>query len=77
MEDGWKLAISRGSKPRSQGRPRLLRSDLRRYAAYGTVQYKTSVEDAVMKLYDSAFSPFARKVRMVLEHKRLPFEAVE
>ena len=30
-----------------------------------------------MKLYDSAFSPFARKVRMVLEHKGLPFEAVD
>lgn len=30
-----------------------------------------------MKLYDSAFSPFARKVRMVLEHKGLAFEAVD
>ncbi|MBX9588089.1 MAG: glutathione S-transferase family protein [Hyphomonadaceae bacterium] len=30
-----------------------------------------------MQLYDSAFSPFARKVRMVLEHKGLPFEAVD
>lgn len=29
----------------------------------------------MMKLYDSAFSPFARKVRMVLEHKGLEFEA--
>jgi glutathione S-transferase len=27
-----------------------------------------------MKLFDSAFSPFARKVRMVLEHKGLAFE---
>ena len=33
--------------------------------------------DAMMKLYDSAFSPFARKVRMVLEHKGLEFEAVD
>src|SRR5687767_9792802 len=33
--------------------------------------------DAMMKLYDSAFSPFARKVRMVLEHKGLDFEAVD
>ena len=30
-----------------------------------------------MKLYDSAFSPFARKVRMVLEHKGLACEAVD
>ncbi len=30
-----------------------------------------------MKLYDNAFSPFARKVRLVLEHKRLPFESVD
>ena len=30
-----------------------------------------------MKLFDSAFSPFARKVRMVLEHKALAFEAVD
>ena len=30
-----------------------------------------------MKLYDSAFSPFARKVRMVLEHKGLAFQAVD
>jgi glutathione S-transferase len=30
-----------------------------------------------MKLYDSAFSPFARKVRMVLEHKGLQFDAVD
>jgi glutathione S-transferase len=30
-----------------------------------------------MRLYDSAFSPFARKVRMVLEHKGLEFEAVD
>jgi glutathione S-transferase len=33
--------------------------------------------DLMMKLYDSAFSPFARKVRMVLEHKGLEFEAVD
>ena len=30
-----------------------------------------------MKLYDNAFSPFARKVRMVLEFKGLPFETVD
>ena len=30
-----------------------------------------------MKLFDSAFSPFARKVRMVLEHKGLDFEVVD
>ena len=30
-----------------------------------------------MKLFDSAFSPFARKVRMVLEHKGLPYEVVD
>lgn len=28
-------------------------------------------------LYDSPFSPFARKVRMVLEHKRLAFDTVD
>jgi len=31
----------------------------------------------VIKLYDSAFSPFARKVRMILEHKGLNFEAID
>lgn len=31
----------------------------------------------MIKLYDSALSPFARKVRMVLEHKGLAFEAVD
>jgi glutathione S-transferase len=31
----------------------------------------------MITLYDNAFSPFARKVRMVLEHKRLPFEAID
>jgi len=30
-----------------------------------------------MKLLDSAFSPFARKVRMVLEHKGLAFETID
>src|SRR5438067_4942235 len=30
-----------------------------------------------MKLLDSPFSPFARKVRMVLEHKGLAFESVD
>ena len=31
----------------------------------------------MIKFYDSAFSPFARKVRMVLEHKELAFETVD
>jgi glutathione S-transferase len=31
----------------------------------------------MIKLYDSALSPFARKVRMVLEHKGLNYEAVD
>jgi glutathione S-transferase len=31
----------------------------------------------MMKLYDSAFSPFARKVRMTLEYKELNYEAVD
>lgn len=31
----------------------------------------------MLTLFDNAFSPFARKVRMVLEHKRIPFEAVD
>ena len=31
----------------------------------------------MITLYDNAFSPFARKVRMVLEYKRLPFEAFD
>jgi len=31
----------------------------------------------VIKLYDSAFSPFARKVRMVLEHKGLAHETID
>ena len=31
----------------------------------------------MLTLYDNAFSPFARKVRMVLEHKRVPFEAID
>ena len=30
-----------------------------------------------MKLYDNPFSPFARKVRMVLEHKGLEFESLD
>jgi glutathione S-transferase len=30
-----------------------------------------------MRLYDNAFSPFARKVRLVLEHKGLEFEVVD
>jgi hypothetical protein len=32
---------------------------------------------AVITLYDNAFGPFARKVRMVLEHKGLAFESVD
>src|SRR6185437_137106 len=31
----------------------------------------------MIKLYDSAFSPFARKVRMVLDHKGLACETVD
>jgi glutathione S-transferase len=31
----------------------------------------------MITLYDNAFSPFARKVRMVLEHKGLAFEALD
>jgi len=31
----------------------------------------------VITLYDNAFSPFARKVRMVLEHKRLAFDVID
>jgi len=31
----------------------------------------------MITLYDNAFSPFARKVRMVLEHKGLAFETVD
>jgi len=31
----------------------------------------------MITLYNNAFSPFARKVRMVLEHKRLTFEAFD
>jgi glutathione S-transferase len=31
----------------------------------------------VLTLYDNAFSPFARKVRMVLEHKNLAFDAID
>lgn len=30
-----------------------------------------------MKLFDSAFSPFARKVRMVMEYKGLSFQAID
>lgn len=31
----------------------------------------------MLKLYDNPFSPFARKVRMVLEHKGLSFDTVD
>lgn len=34
-------------------------------------------KDPYVKLYDNGFSPFARKVRMVLEHKRLEAEIVD
>jgi glutathione S-transferase len=30
-----------------------------------------------MRLYDNAFSPFARKVRLVLDHKGLAYEAID
>ncbi|MCB9592459.1 MAG: glutathione S-transferase family protein [Sandaracinaceae bacterium] len=30
-----------------------------------------------MRLYENAFSPFARKVRMVLEHKQLTFDTID
>ena len=30
-----------------------------------------------MKLYDNGFSPFARKVRMVLDHKRIVADIVD
>src|SRR6185503_9789740 len=36
-----------------------------------------SRESVMIKLYDSAFSPFARKVRMVLDHKGLDYETVD
>jgi glutathione S-transferase len=42
-----------------------------------TVEASSEGGHVVIKLYDSAFSPFARKVRMVLEHKGLNFEAVD
>jgi glutathione S-transferase len=31
----------------------------------------------MLTLFDNAFSPFARKVRMVLEFKQLPFESID
>ena len=31
----------------------------------------------MIKLYDSAFSPFARKVRMVLDHKGLAYKTID
>ncbi len=31
----------------------------------------------MLTLYDNAFSPFARKVRLVLEHKKLAYEVVD
>jgi hypothetical protein len=36
-----------------------------------------SRDGAMIELYDSAFSPFARKVRMVLDHKALNYETVD
>jgi glutathione S-transferase len=41
------------------------------------VQQVSAGGHVVITLYDSAFSPFARKVRMILEHKGLNFEAVD
>ena len=43
----------------------------RRYGPPRRLRYRI----VMITLYDNAFSPFARKVRMVLEHKGLPFEA--
>jgi glutathione S-transferase len=34
-------------------------------------------ELSMIRLYDNPFSPFARKVRMVLRHKGIPFESVD
>jgi glutathione S-transferase len=31
----------------------------------------------MITLYDNAFSPFARKVRLVLDHKRIPYEVID
>src|SRR5271165_6882971 len=31
----------------------------------------------MITLYDNAFSPFARKVRLVLDHKRIPYDVVD
>jgi glutathione S-transferase len=31
----------------------------------------------MIKLFDNPVSPFARKVRLVLEHKQLPFESID
>jgi glutathione S-transferase len=31
----------------------------------------------MIKLYDNPFSPFARKVRMVLAHKEIPFQSID
>jgi glutathione S-transferase len=31
----------------------------------------------MIELYDNPFSPFARKVRMVLAHKRIPFRSID
>jgi glutathione S-transferase len=36
-----------------------------------------SPEDLMLVLYDNPFSPFARKVRMVLRHKGLPFRSID
>lgn len=34
-------------------------------------------ERSLLVLYDNPFSPFTRKVRMVLHHKGLPFRSVD
>src|SRR5262245_36100984 len=38
---------------------------------------RSSRSGIMIKLYDNAFSPFARKVRMVLEFKGLEFETID
>jgi glutathione S-transferase len=57
-------------------------SFLETYSACGRAERVRACRDQsgwapMITLYDNAFSPFARKVRMVLEHKGLDFEAVD
>lgn len=42
-----------------------------------TVDHGAACYHVVMQLFENAFSPFARKVRLVLDHKQLPFEAID